>query len=443
MDWKDLIVTPIYLVLIYLFLYFINGMIRNPQLRQYFLPAFTFKVIGAIALGLIYQFYYGGGDTFNYYLDCSKMWDIFTENPAIWIQMLFTKAGNYDVNPLLYNALRKIYFFQDPTSYLMVQFGTVISIFTFNTYSTMAISYALLSFSGAWALFQTLCRMYPHLHWQFALSLLFLPSIFFWSSGFMKDTLTFGALGWLFYSLYGLFIKRESFILNIIIIMISIYIIRSIKVYILLSFLPSFFFWIFLHYRKAIRSQALRLFITPILLSALLPLALNSIQIITAEDERYQLDNLVTTTQVSAEWIKYSGQQDQGSVYDLGDFDGSLGNLLIKFPQAVWLCLFRPYIWEARNPVMLLSALEATFFLLLSFYVLFTSNPLQLIKTVRQQPFIIFCLVFSISFGFGVAIATYNFGSLARYKIPLLPFYLVAIFILQYYGRDRKAKAST
>lgn len=439
MDWKDFIVTPIYLVMLYLFLFVINGTIRNPILRQYFLPAFTFKVIGALALGLIYQFYYGGGDTFNYYRDCSQMWNIFVESPIIWLQMLFTEAGNYDVNPILYNALRRVYFFQDPTSYLMIQFGTVISIFTFNTYSTMAISYALLSFSGAWALFQTLNRMYPYLHKQFAIALLFLPSIFFWSSGFMKDTLTFGALGWLFYGLYGVFFKRESFFFNIIIIAISIYVIRSIKVYILLSFLPAFFLWLFLHYRNAIGSQAIRLFITPILLAIFIPLGLNSIQLITAEDERYQLDNLVTTTQVSAEWIKYTGQQDQGSVYDLGEFDGSLGNLFLKFPQAVWLCLFRPYVWEARNPVMLLSALEATFFLLLTFYVLFTSSLLKLLQTLRQHPFVVFCLAFSISFGFGVAIATYNFGSLARYKIPLLPFYLSAIFVLQYYGRTRKA----
>jgi hypothetical protein len=31
------------------------------------MPAFTLKIIGAILLGYIYQYYYKGGDTLNYW----------------------------------------------------------------------------------------------------------------------------------------------------------------------------------------------------------------------------------------------------------------------------------------------------------------------------------------------------------------------------------------
>ena len=35
--------------------------------RPYYIPALTVKIFGAIFIGMLYQYYYGGGDTFNYY----------------------------------------------------------------------------------------------------------------------------------------------------------------------------------------------------------------------------------------------------------------------------------------------------------------------------------------------------------------------------------------
>jgi hypothetical protein len=40
-------------------------------------------------------------------------------------------------------------------------------------------------------------------------------------------------------------------------------------------------------------------------------------------------------------------------------------------------------------------------------------------------------LIFTIIFGIGVGTNSGNFGTLVRYKIPLMPFYLAALYILQ------------
>jgi hypothetical protein len=39
-------------------------------------------------------------------------------------------------------------------------------------------------------------------------------------------------------------------------------------------------------------------------------------------------------------------------------------------------------------------------------------------------------LVFSVIFAFAVGFTSFNFGALARYKIPFMPFYFIALFIL-------------
>ncbi len=67
LDARDLIVTPIWILIIYGVAYLIRPKVTDEVNRVYFIPALTVKIIGALAVGLIYQFYYGGGDTFNYH----------------------------------------------------------------------------------------------------------------------------------------------------------------------------------------------------------------------------------------------------------------------------------------------------------------------------------------------------------------------------------------
>ena len=66
MEAKDLLITPIVLIFIYFFAYLVRSKVTDSVTRGYFIPALTVKIIGAIAVGLVYQFYYNGGDTFNF-----------------------------------------------------------------------------------------------------------------------------------------------------------------------------------------------------------------------------------------------------------------------------------------------------------------------------------------------------------------------------------------
>ena len=65
MELADLFLAPIYLGILYALAYLVRPAVTNQFTKPYFIPALTLKFVGAIGLGLIYQFYYGGGDTFN------------------------------------------------------------------------------------------------------------------------------------------------------------------------------------------------------------------------------------------------------------------------------------------------------------------------------------------------------------------------------------------
>jgi hypothetical protein len=146
---------------------------------------------------------------------------------------------------------------------------------------------------------------------------------------------------------------------------------------------------------------------------------------------KYSLKNIATTSQVTRNYIN-SVSGDEGSGYDLGDFDPSLTGMLKKFPAAVNVTLFRPYLWEAKKPIVLINALEAFMFLVITLKVIISVGPLKTWKTIAKDPTIQFCLIFTIVFGFAVGISSFNFGTLSRYRIPCLPFYALALVLIYY-----------
>ena len=151
------------------------------------------------------------------------------------------------------------------------------------------------------------------------------------------------------------------------------------------------------------------------------------------------IEDISRTAEATARWLTYVSTREGGSGYSLGDFDYSTSGILRKTPAAIWVTLFRPYIWEAKNPVMLLSALESTIFLLVTLFVLFRVLARGRWRPLPGHPVIIFCFAFAISFAFAVGISTYNFGSLVRYKIPMMPFYVIGLFLLYHLSkRPRK-----
>ena len=102
MELKDLLITPFFLCLIYAAAYFIRRRWADETTRRYFFPALTVKILGAIALGAIYQFYYEGGDTFNYFDWGSKhIWEAFKDSPAKAFQLIFAN-GEYHPSTLNY-----------------------------------------------------------------------------------------------------------------------------------------------------------------------------------------------------------------------------------------------------------------------------------------------------------------------------------------------------
>jgi hypothetical protein len=430
----DFILLPIYLFVVFIFAsYFKNKYYpKNHPLRRYFMPAFTFKIIGAILLGIIYQYYYKGGDTLNYWHQTDVINSSFSDSFGTWLRLITGSADIYDVDVYKYTT-QFLWYGRSSPEYLISIIGAIIGLFTMTTYLPTAVIFAAISFIGVWKLYIVFTKLYPRLSKQLAYAILFIPSVIFWGSGFMKDTITLSCIGWVTHYFYLIFFENKKILQNSVFAFIFLYIIYIIKSYIVMAFLPAILLWGVGLLSYKIKDTRLILFVRYFLYAS----AIGGIILIGGKLEgemfgEYNVESVASKSFVTRDYLFRISNEQDGSGYTLGDFDPTILGMLQQAPAGINVTLFRPYLWEARKPIVMISAFESLFFLIFTIVVIFRNNPIRVIQRVLSDETLQFCLIFTLVFAFAVGISTSNFGSLVRYKIPCLPFYTAFLIILYY-----------
>src|SRR6187455_3367130 len=396
------------------------------------MPAFAFKIVGAILLGIIYQYYYKGGDTLNYWRQTDIINSSFSDSIGTWFRLITGSAEIYDVD--VYKYTTQFYWYgRSSPEYLISIIGAIIGLFTMTTYLPTAVIFAAISFIGVWKLYIVFTKLYPRLSKQLAYAFLFIPSVVFWGSGFMKDTITLSCIGWVTHFFYLIFFENKKIVLNSFFALIFLYIIYIIKTYIVLAFLPAILLWGVGLLSYKIKDTRLILFVRYFLYAS----AIGGIALVGGKLEaemfgEYNVESVASKSFVTRDYLYRVSNEQDGSGYTLGDFDPTLLGMLEQAPAGVNVTLFRPYLWEARKPIVMISALESLLYLIFSVVVIFRNNPIRVVQRILSDETLQFCLIFTLVFAFAVGISTSNFGSLVRYKIPCLPFYTAFLIILYY-----------
>ncbi len=279
---------------------------------------------------------------------------------------------------------------------------------------------------------------FPNLQKQLAISILYIPSVVFWGSGLLKDTITLAAVGWYTYHFYVFFIQKRYELKSGTSIFISAFLLISIKPYILFALLPGSLIWLSNERIARIRNKFMRAFAAPFLIS--LGISLSFLVLTQMSDflGLYAMDNVLERAVV----VNLDQKQDYygGNSFDIGEFDATIPSMLSKAHLAISYALFGPFLWEVRNPVMLLSAIENTYIMFLTIFLLFRLKFFGFFRLIGKNPLLLFSVLFSLFFAFSVGIATSNFGSLVRLKIPCIPFYVSSLFVLKYFYDEQKRK---
>ena len=428
----DYVLLPVYLMIVFAIAY----RYRNKHFshkhpwRKYFMPAFTAKIIGGIFIGLIYQYYYRGGDTSAYFYHAKVINQSLGDSFITWLRLIFHTAHYSD--PDIYRYISQMRWYGDPSTYTVCSITAIINLFTFNTFLPSTVIFSAISFTGYWAMFRTFAIQYPKLKDSMAIAFLFIPSSIIWGSGIFKDTVCMTALGWLTYFTFKLLIQKKVKLSYLVPIAICIYLLATIKMYILLIFIPALLLWILFQYSQKISNSGLRLALKTFIIAGVIIGFFIFARSFANELGKYSLENIAQTSATTRDYLLYVSTENEGSGYDLGNIDPSPLGMLAKLPAAVNVSLFRPYLWESRKPIVFFNALEASLFIFFTLKVLFTIGLGGIINGIRKDPNIQFFLAFTIVFAFAVGISSYNFGALSRYRIPCLNFFIASLVLLYY-----------
>ncbi len=430
----DILLAPLYVALLFAVARMYGNMrySDNLAIQKYYNWALGVKLIGAFLYVLVYVYYYKAGDTMTYFKGAKILFKAFTEDPASAISIYFLDTGEETVNTQMYT--KKMPFFNQSEGFFMHKICGVFALVTFNSYLLSSFFFAFYNFTGAVKMFEVFQRKFPRHTKAIAIGSFFIPSVIFWGSGISKDTVCMGSIGWLFYAFDNLF-SGKKILKSVFLVVLMSYLIVTLKGYILMTFLPAVLIWFYLRVIGQIKNKVLKYISAVVMLAAIGVGGAVMVQFIAQASQKYAFDRVQKLAEGFWEYHSYLEESgESGSGYTLHITDASAAGMIKVMPEAVNVTLFRPYVWEVRNPFMMLSAIES-----LILFVMF----LQLFRQVGfggffrsfGVPEISLCILFSIVLGFAVGVTAFNFGALVRFKIPLLPFFFIGLTLIRHSKR--------
>lgn len=395
-------------------------------LYNYYLYAILFKIIFTILYFLISEFWFKGGDTFAYHWRMKATYDAFIEEPFKILHeyylAIFQNQNTYNSNYFIS--------FRNPTESIAT-ISSFVGFITGAGYLSTSILLGMFCFSGLWKLYHLFYRLYPSEHRLLAISILFEPTVTFWSSGILKDTYCLGAMGFIIYSFFNLFIFKKKRISSLLLLVFASIILLVIKPYILFCLLPTLLLLGYKEYIGKIKDRSLKLLVQLFFILVTCVGIFYALNFLNSSFQQYALENLADEIEKRTSFVSENQEYYGGSGYSVGYVSNNILDLILVIPNAIIVTFFRPYLWEVRNLLMLFSAIESLLIAIFTLSVLIKIGIKESLNRILKSNIIKFCLLFSLMFGVFVGLTSFNFGTLMRYKIPCISLFLVAITLIR------------
>lgn len=427
----DYLLLPVYLYIFYVIVRKRSVDYDDADLRKIMLTAFFLRMLGSLAYSLMVQYYYGYGDAFTFYYGSNFLRREVLENFTN-INHFFSNAA--DVKTWFDNEVGDINYsgyFGVVSNLFVMKIAAVVSFLSFNSFLVISGIFGFFSFSGQWRMFKVFNEINNGKQQKLlAWAVLYTPSIWFWGSGLMKDSICIGSLGFIIHYLYKIFVKKQRNLKDIVVLLILLYVVSQIKSYILIILFITFATTAFASFISSIKNILIKAFVILIFLFTTVLIAF-----VTNFSEQVQELGEEAMVQVDSFQKGYEALQNQEEKSEGGlspiHRDLSLQGLILQSPMAIFTCLYRPFIWESRKIIILMTSAESLLLLLSTIFVIFKTGVFRSLRLLFLDPYLLFTCVGSLLFALLIGLTTFNFGTMIRYKIILLP--LFYFMLVRYY----------
>lgn len=374
-------------------------------LHKFYWPALIAKCTAGISLGIIYSTYYQTSDTFTFFRLAVEQADLARDDFDSYLKFLFSKQEGY--------------FLGEHRTFFYTKITSLLALVTGNNYWITSLYYSLVSFLAAWYLANTIARLFPEFSMAACIAFLFFPSVVFWSSGIIKESLAMAAMFFIVALFLKLWMKERISILAIVPGIVCGIIIFNLKYYYLAALIPIT--------ASAYVAQRLneKLTIESPLKQGVLWVCIMvcGFLLITFLHPNFSLPRILEIIAFNNRlFMDVCTPDDVIHYYNL---EPTWGSILMNAPWAFISGLFRPFVWEANTIFKFITGVENLALLMLAIFVV------PQLKKAIYSPHrllilagILYCAVLSIF----LALSTPNFGTLARYGAGYLPFVALLLF---------------
>jgi hypothetical protein len=374
-------------------------------LHKFYWPALIAKCIAGISLGIIYSTYYETSDTFTFFQLASDHADIARNDFSSYLNFLFSKQDGY------YLGEHRTIFYTKITSVLALATG--------NNYWITSIYFSLLSFFSAWYLSNTIARLFPEYKIAACIAFLFFPSVVFWSSGIIKESLAMAAMFFLAALFLNLWMRERISILSMVLAVVCGIVIFNLKYYYLAAFIPiTVSAWAAqrLYEKFKVESSMKQLLLwAGILVCGFL--------MITFLHPNFSPSRILEVIAFNNKvFMDVCTPDDVIHYYNLKP---TWGSMVINAPWAFISGLFRPFVWEANTIFKFITGVENLVLLTLAFFAI---PRLKDVMHSQQRLLILAVILYCAVLSIFLALSTPNFGTLARYGAGYLPFAALLVF---------------
>lgn len=369
--------------------------------------------IGAFAIIGVYQFYYGWGDMLHYFTH-GRFFAAYVEYDPVnhfpeLMDVLLQRDSRLDIDGV------------GTSTGSMVAVGGLVSLITSSSWAGSVLLSSLAA-AGQTFLWRGVRHAIPEGRQTRAMwSFMCVPSVIFWSSTLLKETLALIGIG---AAVFGLSRIREGRVPSgAALTIFGVYVVGLFKSYIL--FPMAFALGVYMYWSRASLRQGVR--VRPI---ALVGGAALVFVLLTGLGElfpRYSVENVaesIEQQQIAA--ASTAGGSDYRSASPDQGPRGTAG-LIADAPLTIITSLFRPFLFESRSAMMLVNSLEMTAILYFVVMAFVRTGRVELLRWALRSPDILASLAFVISFSLAVGLATTNLGTLSRYRLPMMPFYIYVV----------------
>lgn len=407
--------------------FFVQRRKWTPRERQVIWLSFAAHLFAAIAQHWISFNIYAGGDTLGYFLRAARYADLVTSAPFIWGPRVAAHALQIDIGwPL--SA------FAGTTAGSLTGLTVLPVLLTGKSTWGTFMAFAFASFFGKVMCLRAARNAVPiQYRTRFAMVFLLLPSVVFWTSGIIKESVAVMGLGIALYG-WSRIVNKFKVVSGTVFTAFGSLLIGLVKPYVLFPFVLSAGIW---YYWR--RADVARRSLRPIHFVVGALVAVGGIVLLGEIFPQYSVNRI---GEEAARLQDIGASHRGGSSYDIVE-QGQNRTLIEQLgyaPLALATSLFRPLPFEIRNITSAINAIEVFLITLLLIRTWLARGARTIGRMIYRNPFMMFTLTFTVVAGVAIGLATTNLGTLSRYRVPMFPFY-VAIIAFAYPLPRRRRRA--